>query len=57
MAGGATAIEIAERVETAKAKAKRWWSERRALRTKVALLPTNPISFFRFVPVHQKDNF
>ena len=42
-AAGGAIIEIAESVETVKTKAKRWWSERRALRTKVALLPTNPI--------------
>jgi hypothetical protein len=37
-------IEIAERVETAITKAKKWWSARRATRRKVAILAAKSIS-------------
>jgi hypothetical protein len=43
-ASGGETTEIAERVETAITKAKKWWSARRATRLKVAILAAKCIS-------------
>jgi hypothetical protein len=42
-ATGALTIEIADKVETAKTKVKTWWSNRRTLLMKIALLKANLI--------------